>query len=57
MEPFAGGEINLDVEALLKQSFGRHQVQGVESPAWVIVDENIDVALAVALLRAVEPNR
>src|SRR5882672_9446394 len=38
MEPFAGGKINLDTEALLKQSLGRHQIQGIESPARVIVD-------------------
>jgi hypothetical protein len=44
MEPFAGGKINLDTEALLKQSLGRHQIQGIESPAGVIVDKNIHVA-------------
>jgi hypothetical protein len=44
MQPLAGGEINLDMEALLKQSLGRYQVQGVKSPARVMIDENIDVA-------------
>ena len=33
MEPFAGGKINLDTEALLKQSLGRHQIQRIEPPA------------------------
>ena len=33
MEPFAGGKIDLDTEALLKQSLGRHQIQRIESPA------------------------
>ena len=58
MEPFAGGKINLDTEALLKQSLGRHQIQGIESPARVIVDKKISRSLfALALLRAVEPNK
>jgi hypothetical protein len=33
VEPFARGEIDRDVKALLEQSLGRHQVQGVEAPA------------------------
>jgi len=57
MEPFAGGKIDLDTEALLKQSLGRHQIQGIESPARVIADKISTSLLALALLRAVEPNK
>ena len=50
MEPFAGGEVNFDTEALLQQPLGCHQVQGIEVPARVIVDKNINVAFGTSLV-------
>jgi hypothetical protein len=50
VEPFAGGKIDLDAEAFLDQSFRGHQVQGVEAPAGVIIDEKINVAFGIGLV-------
>jgi hypothetical protein len=50
VEPLAGGEIDLDAEVLLDQSLGGHQIQGIETPAGVIVDEKINVAFGVGLV-------
>ena len=50
MEPLTGGKIDLDTEALLKQSLGCHQVQGIEPSARVIVDKNINIAFGGRLV-------
>src|ERR1700686_1057429 len=50
VEPFAGGEVDLDTEALLKQSLGRHQVQRIEPSARVMVDKEIDVAFGTSFV-------